>query len=128
MYDVIDGHTLKNRRRFTSMEYKGQMGGSDGIRADTDGNIWSAAGWVGAGYDGVHIFAPDGVRIGMILLPENLRQPLLWRGETQPALHGRQPVPLFRLRRSPGRAHHMIGRNCHSGVRPSARAGRREMI
>ncbi len=34
------------------------------------GNLWSAAGWVGAGYDGVHIFGPDGQRIGMILLPE----------------------------------------------------------
>lgn len=45
-------------------------GGSDGIRCDVDGNIWSAAGWVGAGYDGVHVFAPDGTRIGMILLPE----------------------------------------------------------
>jgi gluconolactonase len=70
VYDVIDGRSLKNRRRFISMEYKGQMGASDGIRADTDGNIWSAAGWVGAGYDGVHVFAPDGARIGMILLPE----------------------------------------------------------
>jgi gluconolactonase len=25
---------------------------------------------VGEGYDGVHVFAPEGVRIGMILLPE----------------------------------------------------------
>jgi gluconolactonase len=49
----------------------GEMsGGSDGIRADVDGNIWSSAGWAGAGYDGVHIFAPDGQRIGQILLPE----------------------------------------------------------
>jgi len=28
------------------------------------------AGWAGPGYDGVHIFAPDGQRIGQILLPE----------------------------------------------------------
>jgi gluconolactonase len=69
VYD-IDGAKLKNRRRFCSMEMNGKFGGSDGIRADTDGNIWSAAGWVGDGYDGVHIFAPDGQRIGMILLPE----------------------------------------------------------
>jgi gluconolactonase len=67
---VIDGKKLDKRRRFCSMEFNGKMGGSDGIRADTDGNIWSAAGWVGSGYDGVHIFAPDGKRIGMILLPE----------------------------------------------------------
>ena len=70
VYDVVDGRKLKNRKRFCSMELSGKFGGSDGIRADTDGNIWSAAGWVGEGYDGVHIFAPDGQRIGMILLPE----------------------------------------------------------
>jgi gluconolactonase len=70
VYDVKDDRKLANKRRFCSMELNGKMGGSDGIRADTDGNIWSAAGWAGAGYDGVHIFAPDGKRIGMIMLPE----------------------------------------------------------
>lgn len=43
---------------------------ADGIRADIDGNVWAAAGWVGDGYDGVHIFAADGQQIGKILLPE----------------------------------------------------------
>lgn len=47
-----------------------KAGFADGIRCDEDGNIWASAGWVGAGYDGVHIFAPDGVRIGQVLLPE----------------------------------------------------------
>ena len=70
VYDVTADSKLKNRRRFCSMEYKGMKGGSDGIRVDTDGNVWSAAGWAGEGYDGVHVFAPDGKRIGMILLPE----------------------------------------------------------
>jgi gluconolactonase len=45
-------------------------GFADGIRADAEGNVYAAAGWVGPGYDGVHVFAPDGVRIGQILLPE----------------------------------------------------------
>ena len=45
-------------------------GMADGIRCDTDGNVWVGAGWVGPGYDGVHIFSPEGQRIGMILLPE----------------------------------------------------------
>ena len=46
-------------------------GFADGIRCDVDGNIWASAGWVGAGYDGVHVFEPkEGVRIGQILLPE----------------------------------------------------------
>ncbi len=52
------------------MELDGKAGFADGIRADNDGNIWASAGWVGEGYDGVHIFAPDGERIGQILLPE----------------------------------------------------------
>jgi gluconolactonase len=66
----VDGATLKNGRSFTSMKHKGKTGFSDGIRCDVDGNIWSSAGWAGRGYDGVHVFAPDGDRIGMILLPE----------------------------------------------------------
>lgn len=71
VWDVVDGRALRNGRRFVSMELPGKGAGlADGIRADTDGNIWSSAGWVGPGYDGVHIFAPDGARIGMILLPE----------------------------------------------------------
>ena len=69
VYD-IDGAKLKHRRRFCSMELNGKSGSSDGIRCDTDGNVWSAAGWVGDGYDGVHVFTPEGQRIGMVLLPE----------------------------------------------------------
>ncbi len=42
----------------------------DGIRCDVEGNVWVGGGWVGPGYDGVHIFAPNGERIGLILLPE----------------------------------------------------------
>ncbi len=69
VYDVA-GNKLRNGKTYVNMEYKGRAGLSDGIRCDTDGNIWSSAGWVGENYDGVHVFAPDGVRIGMILLPE----------------------------------------------------------
>lgn len=74
VWDVVDGVKLANGREFTSMalEVKGERvaGFADGIRADVDGNVWASAGWVGDGYDGVHVFAPDGVRIGQILLPE----------------------------------------------------------
>ncbi len=69
VYDV-DGATLNNPRTFVSMEWDGKTGFADGIRCDEDGNVWSSAGWVGDGYDGVHIFAPDGTRIGQIRLPE----------------------------------------------------------
>ena|SRR5579871_96949 len=74
VYDVVDGRKLQNGREFCSMQLKTETGVlegmADGIRADEDGNIWAGAGWAGKGYDGVHIFAPDGERIGQILLPE----------------------------------------------------------
>jgi gluconolactonase len=74
VYDVADGVKAVNGREFCSMILNtpnGEMAGiADGIRADVEGNIWAGAGWAGKGYDGVHIFAPDGERIGQILLPE----------------------------------------------------------
>jgi gluconolactonase len=74
-YDVVDGIKLARGREFASMKMDTFPGGekagfADGIRADAEGNIYAGAGWVGPGYDGVHVFAPDGVRIGQILLPE----------------------------------------------------------
>ncbi|HEY5930404.1 MAG TPA: SMP-30/gluconolactonase/LRE family protein [Burkholderiales bacterium] len=69
VYD-LDGKKLKNGRTFASMEMDGKVGFADGIRCDEDGNVWAGMGWVGDGYDGVHVFAPDGVRIGMIRMPE----------------------------------------------------------
>lgn len=44
-------------------------GWADGIRCDTEGNLWAAM-TGGPGHDGVAIFAPDGTLIGRILLPE----------------------------------------------------------
>jgi len=70
----VDGTKLRNGREFASMKMyvKGEevAGLADGIRCDRDGNLWSSAGWVGEGYDGVHIFSPEGQRIGQIKLPE----------------------------------------------------------
>lgn len=62
----VDGAALRGGDVFVDMG----MGSSDGIRTDEDGNLWSAAGWGGAEYDGVHVFAPDGDLIGRIHLPE----------------------------------------------------------
>ncbi len=75
VWDVVDEKKLANGKEFASMELEvnGKIvsGFADGIRADIQGNIWSSAGWVGQGYDGVHVFAAeDGKRIGQILLPE----------------------------------------------------------
>jgi gluconolactonase len=74
VWDVIDGKKLQNNREFALMRLKTNdrelVGGTDGLRADVDGNIWATAGWGGEGFDGVHIFAADGQRIGQIVLPE----------------------------------------------------------
>ncbi|GIX05284.1 MAG: gluconolactonase [Planctomycetaceae bacterium] len=79
VWDVVDGKRLQNGQIFASMELEMKQHGqtvvkaglADGIRCDIDGNVWASAGWVGDGYDGVHIFEPhEGVRIGQIRLPE----------------------------------------------------------
>lgn len=70
VWDVVDKTKLVKGREFASMELDGKAGFADGIRADVQGNVWASAGWVGDGYDGVHVFAPNGDRIGQIRLPE----------------------------------------------------------
>lgn len=60
VFEVTPDNALKNGRVFCKID----KGGPDGIRCDSNGNIWSSAG------DGVHIFAPDGKLIGKILCPE----------------------------------------------------------
>ncbi len=73
VWDIVDGKSLAGGKQFISMEMNidgvSRKGLADGIRCDVDGNIWASAGWAGDGYDGVHIFDPDGTRIGQIRLP-----------------------------------------------------------
>ncbi len=74
VYDVKDGKTLGEGKKFAGMNGvltdKKSKGGSDGVRCDVDGNVWASAGWVGDGFDGVHVFTPEGQRMGLIKLPE----------------------------------------------------------
>lgn len=63
----VDGPRLRKGRIFAEDFAPGM---SDGIRADIHGNIWSASGWGDPGEDGVRCYAPDGVLIGKIHLPE----------------------------------------------------------
>jgi gluconolactonase len=62
----MDGTMPVNGRVFVEMS----PGNSDGIRTDRAGNVWSAAGDGGAGFDGVHCYSPDGELLGQIHLPE----------------------------------------------------------
>lgn len=61
-FDVVDGRRLANDRVFALID----NGIPDGIRTDIAGNLWSSAG------DGVHCFAPDGTRLGKILVPQTV--------------------------------------------------------
>jgi gluconolactonase len=74
VWNITADGKLQGGKVFVTMSLKVKdrvlNGVSDGIRVDTDGNVWSSAGWAGEGFDGVHVFAPDGQRIGQILLPE----------------------------------------------------------
>ena len=58
-YD-LEGGGLRNSRVFCEIDH----GIPDGFRVDTQGNVWTSAG------DGVQCFAPDGTRLGRILVPE----------------------------------------------------------
>ena len=74
VWDVVNESRLENGRVYASMTMavngEEKQGFADGIRCDRDGNIWSSAGWVGEGYDGVHVFNPEGERVAQIVLPE----------------------------------------------------------
>ncbi|KQW26322.1 gluconolactonase [Rhizobium sp. Root274] len=59
VFDMVDGRP-KNGRVFHVVT----PGCADGMRVDTDGNLWSSAA------DGVHCIAPDGHLMGKILVPE----------------------------------------------------------
>jgi gluconolactonase len=62
----VDGQTLRNGKRLGQLDIPGTStpSAADGIRCDTDGNIWAGA------RPGVQVIAPTGERIGMIRLPE----------------------------------------------------------
>jgi len=65
--DVKGGKSLANRRVLIDA---GPKGTPDGFRVDADGNLWCGWGMGEEGLDGVHVFSPDGMRIGRIDLPE----------------------------------------------------------
>lgn len=56
----VDGGRLRGGDAFCTVD----AGVPDGIRVDAFGNLWSSSG------DGVQVFAPDGARIGRVLVPE----------------------------------------------------------
>ena len=102
-YD-LNGDKLSNPRTLIDMALDGKSGFPDGLRVDTEGNIWVGAGWVGDGYDGVQIFAPRRPTDRSDPPAGDLRQSLLRRQEAKPPVHDREPIAVCGLCRNAGRA------------------------
>jgi gluconolactonase len=60
VFDVVDGTSLANSRVFAVVT----PGASDGFRLDIHGNIFTSS------HDSIQVYAPDGIRLGKILVPE----------------------------------------------------------
>ena len=60
VFDVVDGCRLENGRVFAVIE----PGLADGFRLDINGNVFSSSA------DSIQVFAPDGTRLGKIMVPE----------------------------------------------------------
>ncbi len=63
----VDGGRLQNGTVFAQDFAPGT---TDGIRVDTEGNVWASMAWADPREDGVRCYAPDGDVIGKIHLPE----------------------------------------------------------
>jgi len=63
-YDVRPDDTLANRREFIDMTADKTPGGTDGMKVDMRGNVFSS------GPGGVWIISPEGKHLGTILAPE----------------------------------------------------------
>ena len=59
-YDVVHGRYAKNGRLFAEVSPHV----ADGFRVDTAGNVWTSSG------DSVQVYAPDGVRLGYVPVPQ----------------------------------------------------------
>ena len=60
VFDVAGGDKLTNGKLFADIN----PGMADGLRVDTEGNVWTSAG------DGIQVFTPEAELIGKVLVPE----------------------------------------------------------
>jgi gluconolactonase len=86
-FDVKDGRTLANGRKFADVS----PGVPDGFRVDTRGFVYTSA------QDGVHIFHPDGTRLGRIPVPEKVGN-VTFGGAGGDVLYITASTSLYRIR------------------------------
>jgi gluconolactonase len=66
-YDVQPDDTVQNRRLFIDLAGEKGLSGPDGVRVDSNGNVYAAA------TGGLWIISPAGKRLGKIPAPEGIR-------------------------------------------------------
>jgi len=67
VFDVVsNGTALRGGKVFADFK----PGFTDGIRCDTDGNVWCGWGWGGADTNGVRVHAPSGELLAFLHTPE----------------------------------------------------------
>jgi gluconolactonase len=86
-FDVVDGATLRNGRRFVDVT----PGVPDGFRVDENGWIYTSA------EDGVHVFHPDGTWLARIRVPEKVGN-VTFGGPARDQLYIVASTSLYRIR------------------------------
>lgn len=83
VYDMQDGRPVRGRHFHTITPAC-----ADGMRVDSDGNLWSSAG------DGVHCLSPEGDLLGKILIPERVSN-LCFGGRAKQVLYMTATTSLY---------------------------------
>ena len=86
VYDVLDDWQCVNGRLFAEIN----PGLADGFRVDVHGNVWTSSA------DSVQVFAPDGVRLGQVPVPETVGN-LCFGGMNSDVLYIAATTSLYRL-------------------------------
>jgi sugar lactone lactonase YvrE len=92
VFDISADGTLQNGRIFAELKYENMEGRPDGMKMDTEGNLYVAGGLVGS----VWVFDPAGKLIGLIEFPEGPAN-LAWGGEDWRTLFVTARTSVYRL-------------------------------
>ncbi len=104
VFDVLSDGTLGGSRVWAETGGK-QPGVADGMKVDSDGNLYCC------GSGGIHVFDPDGLRIGVIPTPEFAAN-FAWGGDDLTDLYVTATHSVYRLRtRVPGHMPFVPGAN-----------------
>ncbi|MSQ08170.1 MAG: SMP-30/gluconolactonase/LRE family protein [Dehalococcoidia bacterium] len=87
VFDVANGEKLSGGRMFADIN----PGFADGLRVDSDGNVWTSAG------DGIHVFTPQSELIGKVLVPEPQAN-LVFGGPKKDTLYITATTSLYTIR------------------------------